>query len=90
MVKCDLNYAHNLLYGAIDYAEELGFTPNKDFKVTEHLLDTDMIDDGIDEPEFGRNGKPLFVPGPYDDIKRITGILERNFGSGNYDFISPV
>jgi hypothetical protein len=89
LVNCELNYAHNLIYGAIDYAEELGFSPNKDFKITEHLLDTDLIDDGIDELEFGKDGKPFFVPGPSDDIKRITGILERNVGAGNYEFILP-
>jgi hypothetical protein len=87
MAKCELNYAHNLIYGAIDYAEELGFSPNKDFKVTEHLLDTNLIDDGIDELEFGRDGKPLFVAGPYDDINRVIGILERNVGEGNYEYL---
>jgi hypothetical protein len=89
MVKCELNFAHNLIYGAIDYAEQLGFSPNKDFRITEHLLNTDLIDDGIDELEFGMKGKPLFVAVPYDDIKRITGILERNVGTGNYDYILP-
>jgi hypothetical protein len=87
LVKCELNFAHNLIYGAIDYADELGFSPNKDFRITEHLLDSDLIDDGIDELVFGRDGKPFFIAGPYDDIKRITGILERNVGVGNYDYI---
>jgi hypothetical protein len=89
MVKCEPNFAHNLIYGAIDYADESGFTPNKDFRVTKHLLDTALIDEGVDEIEFGKDGKPLFVAGPHDDINRIIGILERNVGTGNYDYILP-
>ena len=89
MIKCNLGFAHNLIYGAIDYAVELGFNPHKDFKITEHLLDPDLIDDEINNTEFGMNGKPLFVAGPYDDINRIIGILERNVGKGNYDYFLP-
>jgi hypothetical protein len=83
----DLPFVHNLIYGAIDYAEELGFSPNKDFKITEHLLDSDLIDDGIDEMEFGKDGKPFFVAGPYDNIHHIMGLLERNAGTGNFNFL---
>ncbi|NJK87916.1 MAG: hypothetical protein HC906_20090 [Bacteroidales bacterium] len=89
MVKCEPNFAHNLIFGAIDFASESGFSPNKGFKITEYLLNTDLIDDGIDTIEFGRNGKPLFVAGPFDDVNRIIGILERNLGTGNYDYIMP-
>jgi hypothetical protein len=89
MAKCDLNFAHNLIYGAIDFAEDAGFAPNKDFKIMEHLLNPDLIDAGIDELEFGKNGKPLYVAGPYDDVNRIISILEKNVGTGNYEYISP-
>ena len=87
MIKCDLNFAHNIIYGAIDYAQELGFTPNKDFKITEYLLDSDLIDDGIDELVFGMNGKPTFIAGPYDNAKMIVSTLEKNVGTGNYEYI---
>ncbi len=89
MVKCDLNFAHNLIYGAIDYAETFGFSAAKDFEITGHLLDPSLIDDGIDEIEFGYNGKPLYVAGPYDDFKKIINTLEKNVGSENYDYILP-
>lgn len=86
-ISCDLADAHNIIYGAIDYAEELGFKPHKDFAIAEHILDADLIDDGIDEIEFGNNGKPLFVAGPYDNVNRIIAVLERNVGEGNYDYV---
>lgn len=78
------NQAHNIIYGAVDYAEELGFKPHKDFKLTEYLLDPDLIDDGIDEIEFGMNGKPHYISGPFDNAGKILEILNRTAGEGNY------
>jgi hypothetical protein len=68
---CDISHAHNIIYGAIDFAEEHGVKPHKDFAITEYLLDPDLITDEIDEIEFGRDGKPLYIQGPNDDIGNI-------------------
>ncbi len=68
---CDISLAHNIIYGAIDFAEEHGYKPHKDFSVTKYLLDPDLITDGIDEIEFGRDGKPFYIAGPDDDIANI-------------------
>ncbi len=89
MVSCDIVKAHNIIYGAIDYAEELGFRPHKDFKITEHILNPELIDDGIDDIEFGYEGKPFFIAGPDDNINRIISILERSVGKGNFDVTMP-
>ncbi len=89
MVYYDIVKAHNIIYGAIDYAEELGFQPDKHFKITEYLLNPDLIDDEIDEIEFGRDGKPFFIAGPDDNINRIISILERSVGKGNFDIMIP-
>ncbi len=89
MVPVSVNEAHNIIYGGIDFAEELGFKPHNDFDITEFMLDPDYIDAGIDEIEFGKEGKPLFVAGPNDNINRILNTLELNLGEGNYDFLSP-
>ena len=90
LVKCDLAEAHNIIYGAIDYAESIGFKPQKDFRITEFLLDSDLINDGIDEIEFGKNGKPFYFAGPYDNTKQIIGILEKNVGKDNFEFSLPI
>ena len=85
-ILCDITKAHNIIFGAIDFAEELGFKPEKDFRITEYLLDTSLIDEGIDDIEFGRDGKPYYVAGPYDDTRRIINILRTHIGEGNFDF----
>ncbi|MBC8147399.1 MAG: hypothetical protein H8E98_05385 [Bacteroidetes bacterium] len=85
---CDVSLAHNIIYGAIDYADEIGFAPHKDFTVSEYLLDPELITDGIDEIEFGKDGKPFYVSGPNDNVQRIKRILEKNVGIGNYDYLA--
>ncbi len=88
-IPCDIVKAHNIIYGAMDYAEELGFLPHKDFKITKYLLNPELIDDGIDEIEFGLNNKPFFIAGPDDNINRIMATLNRNVGDGNFEFTMP-
>ena len=88
LIDCDLVFAHNLIYGAIDYADELGFVPHPDFALSELLLDPELIDEGIDEIEFGKNGKPLYISGPDDNVKKILAQLERVCGTGNYHYIA--
>ena len=80
----DSNYFHNMVYASLDYAQENGFEPHKDFALAEKVLDEQLIDDGIDAIEMGENGKPMFVSGPYDDYNRIINTLNKNVGEGNY------
>ncbi len=88
MVDINIAEIHNIIYGAIDYASDLGFQPHVDFNITEHFLNPDYIDDGIDEIEFNKDGKPLFVEGPDDNATEIINTLRKNIGEENYDFIA--
>ncbi len=83
----DIVAAHNLIYGTIDAAEEIGFKPHKDFAITEHILNPDLIDDGIDDIELEKDGKILYISGPYDNVDRILQTLYRTVGEGNFDFM---
>lgn len=89
LIPLKLSMAHNIIYGAIDYADEIGFNPHEDFQLTRFILDDNLIDDGIDNIEFGKGGKPFFIAGPYDDSRRIISILKRNLGDNNFDFMMP-
>lgn len=85
--KCEIAFVHNLIYGAIDYAEELGFLPQKDFRVTEYLLNPDLITDDIDEIEFGKDGQPFFIQGPDDNATLIMNKLDAAVGKDHYHYI---
>lgn len=87
---CEYVFAHNLIYGAWEYAEELGFSPHTDFYIGNCILEIDSDDIELIEFEFGKEGKPFFVSGPYDDSARIHKILEKSVGTGNYDSSSEI
>jgi hypothetical protein len=89
-IPIDIVDAHNLIFGIIDIEEDIGFKPHKDFAIAEYILDTDLINDGIDEIEIGKNGKPLFIAGPHDNVKRIIKILDRTLGKDGYEFMQDV
>lgn len=84
-LKTDPDLAFNIIYGGIEYAEDLGFSPHKDFKVSEYLL-PDVEDVPYIDIEFGRNGRPFFMAGPHDNTGKIINTLNKTIGEGNYDF----
>ncbi|MCF8365055.1 MAG: hypothetical protein K9H16_04700 [Bacteroidales bacterium] len=77
-------YLHNLVYGALDYAQSIGFKPHKDFMLAQYLLNPELVDDGIDDIEFGIDGKPCFISGPDDNVQKILTTLNNTVGEGNY------
>ena len=79
---------HNLIFGAIDYADEYGFLPERGWSITRYFLNEDLITDEIDNIEFGKDGKPFYISGPYDNVNHILATLKRTAGEGNFDFIS--
>lgn len=77
LIDCDPVLAQNIIYGAIEFAEDFGFQPHKDFKLTEYILnDVETIE--FMDIEFGRDGKPVLILGPNDDLKTIEKVLIKN------------
>ncbi len=79
---CDVGLAHELVYGAIDFARRYGFEPHPDFKLASMVLDPQETHPVKHPFKFGKNGKPFFVAGPYDNVKAIISKLERTARSG--------
>jgi len=55
------NEAHNIIYGAIGFAEDGGIQPAKDFKIAGYILEEDTEDIPLIEYEYGKNGKHFLV-----------------------------
>jgi len=55
--EVDYNVAHNLIYGAIDFAQEAGINPHKDFRIAQYVLEEDSEDVPLMDFEFGYEGK---------------------------------
>jgi hypothetical protein len=83
--EIDANYAQNFIYGSIEYAEDLGFEPAKDFRITEYLLDDVDHIEFIDIP-FGEDGMPHYMAGKDDDIDKNLKILRENVGVDNFNY----
>lgn len=90
-IKIDPNLAFNIIYGAVEFAEDCGFEPHKDFtKVTEYLLDDVGTIDFVEVRFGGKDGKPFFFAGPFDDSAKIMATLQKNVGDGNFDFVAAL
>ena len=79
--------AHELIYGGIEYAAQFGFRPQRDFKLSQYILDPPEMHPRTGQVEFGKDGKPFFVSGPYDNVDAIIRQLRRTAGEGNFEFL---
>lgn len=82
-----LAMAQDLVFGAVEFARGLGFRPHADFDAAKGHLEPWM---GPSSIGFGRDGKPLFIAGPYDNTNRILTTLEQSVGPDNFDYVVGV
>ncbi len=82
--------AHELIYGGIEYAARWGFRPDTDFKQAQLVLDPPDAYPVTGQIEFGKDGKPLFINGPHDNVQAIIRQLMRTAGEGNFDYIAQL
>ena len=87
LTRCPIELAHQMIYEGIDYAAQFGFEPQSDWAQSQYVLEPRGT---LEEPydlTFGKNGKPFFISGPYDDTKKIIKQLEATAGPGNFDVL---
>jgi hypothetical protein len=89
-LQISYNEAHNIIFGAIAYAEDLGIDPHYDFDITRYLLEEDTDEIPLIEYEFGRNGKPCLIVSSNRIASKYLPKLNESVGEGNYDFIIRV
>ncbi|MDA1178804.1 MAG: hypothetical protein O2931_08420 [Planctomycetota bacterium] len=80
--------ARGLVEAAIDYAGTLGFSPHPDYRKVAPLWGDTPAESVTGLYEFGKNGRPFYINGPFDDSPRQQSILrtlEQNVGTGNFD-----
>jgi hypothetical protein len=91
--EISVELAHEIVYGALEFARQYGFEPHPDFTRlhADQVLDPPETHPRTHKVEFGQDGKPLYMSGPYDDeykIKRILQTLEQTAGEGNFHFVT--
>jgi len=87
MTTCPIELAHQMIYASLDYAAQFGFQPQSDWTQSQYLLEPRGE---LEEPyqlTFGKDGKPFFISGPYDNVEQIIKQLDKTAGPGNYDVV---
>jgi hypothetical protein len=79
-----------VVQAAVAYASGLGLSPHPDYHKAKAIFGDIDAGQSAECVEFGKDGKPLFVPGPYDTPERcrqILAILTDTCGSGGFDYL---
>lgn len=61
MVEADYPTVHNLIYGGIEFAEEAGIKPCKEWATLKYILDDDTDDIPLIEFDYGKNDHHLLT-----------------------------
>jgi hypothetical protein len=72
--EAPIELAADLVFGAVEYARGLGFEPHADFASAAGHLGTWSGPSAI---TFGKNGRPLYISGPFDTPYTIMKTLHR-------------
>lgn len=86
-VECPIPLAHQIIYGGIEFATQFGFRPNKDFKLSQYVLEDNNNIEPYEDIEFGKDGQPFYIAGPDDNVEYIVRQLASKAGEGNFKFL---
>jgi hypothetical protein len=79
-----------LIEGAIHYAEELGFSPHRDYHNAKNIFGD--IDPSVCPVKYtyGKDGKPFYIRGPNESSSQASKIVDQlhtRCGEGNYNYL---
>lgn len=80
--------AQAIVHQAVTWARGLGFEPAAGFTDAAVHLGTPPGD--LPAIGFGRDGKPFYFGGPYDDPRTVVQTLERTCGHGSYHYVAQL
>jgi hypothetical protein len=82
-MQVPIELARELVLGAADYAHSLGFVPHPDFEQARAHLGAWTAPSAI---TFGRDGKPNYIAGPYDNPRHVLRTLRRAVGRNGFHY----
>ena len=84
-IEAPIELAREIVLGSVRYARGLGFDPHPDFAAAAGHLGSWT---GPATISFGKDGKPLYVFGPYDNPRSVMRTLKRTVGRGNFEVVA--
>jgi hypothetical protein len=89
MVSVDPSYGRKLLRDVAAWSQSIGFAPHRDFATVELMFGEVSADTSDAVFRFGRDGKPVYIPGPNDTaplIRRRIAQLQKYLGDNGFGF----
>ena len=77
VVSVDPSYARKLLRDLAAWSQSIGFAPHRDFAAVERMFGDVSADASDAVFRFGRDGKPVYIPGPNDTAPLIRWRIEQ-------------
>ena len=87
MIAVDPAYARKLLRDLAAWSQSVGFAPHRDFATVERIFGDVSADASDAAFAFGRDGKPVYIPGPNDSaavIRRRIEQLQKHLGDSGF------
>lgn len=78
--KVPYEEVHNLIYGAVAFAEEGGISPHESFRLTQYLLEEDTDDIPLIEYDFGKDGKHFLCANSRMELSECLPKLQKALG----------
>jgi hypothetical protein len=76
-ISVDPSYARKLLRDLAAWSQSIGFAPHRDFTAVERIFGDVTVDASEAPFRFGRDGKPVYIPGPSDTAPLIWQRVEQ-------------
>jgi hypothetical protein len=76
-ISVDPSYARKLLREVAAWSQSIGFAPHRDFTAVERIFGDVSADASEASFQFGRDGKPVYIPGPMDTAPLIRQRVEQ-------------
>ena len=89
MVAVDPSDSRKLLRDLAAWSQSIGFAPHREFAAVERIFGDVNADASEAAFQFGRDGKPVYIPGPNDTaslIRRRIAQLQKCLGNDGFGF----
>ncbi|QUB70860.1 hypothetical protein J4864_01140 [Prevotella multiformis] len=88
LIECSYEEAHNIVYGAVEFAGEADIEPDKSFALSRYMLEEDTEDVPLIEYRFGKDGRHFLVASSGFEASRYLPKLKKTYGT-DFKYITP-
>jgi hypothetical protein len=89
LASIDPHHARKLLRDLAAWSQSIGFAPHQDFATVERIFGDVSAEASEVDFQFGSDGKPLYIPGPFESatvIRRRIEQLQKHLGEDGFEF----